>query len=286
MPRLLFPVALFLLALSLGASAQALSAVNEPALIDTTITAGPPQGSVSEDEAPSFSFTATRDGLPFPEATFHCSVDGGPPTPCTSPDQLELETAGPHTFSVYAEDPETLARDPEPATRSFVLEFEQESEQEECGAGEEFEDEEGNVEECEEGARHGSIPPAECLLRTARARVLTYDSEEKLRLVIRYTSFAAANVDVQFRLGASNHSPKLGEARRRFAKRGFFRLTEKLSRSEIDRVRAARRFTVDLSLPAAPDFCRRYEARHLTTRRTVHSQVVWSQSGSVFGSAG
>ena len=49
------------------------------------------------------------------------------------------------------------------------------------------------------------------------------------------------------------------------------------------RVRAARRFTVEPRHPRGPDFCRRYDTRHLTIKRTVHSQVVWFQSDSIFG---
>ena len=44
-----------------------------------------------------------------------------------------------------------------------------------------------------------------------------------------------------------------------------------------------RRFTVVMHVPAAPRYCRRYDARHLTIRRAVHSQVVWFQSDSIFG---
>lgn len=277
MPRLLLPVAVLIL-LCAASSARAITVIGGQPVIDTAITAGPSDGSATEDETPTFSFSATRDGAPFPTAAFYCSVDGAPAEPCVSPYELApLEEEGQHSFSVYAEDPETAARDPEPASRSFLLEFEEE----ECEAGEEFEDEEGNVEEC--GAETSPYPPAECLLRTASARVFTYASHEKVRLVIRYTSFAPADVVVGYGLSGGRGSLQLGEAKGHFAKRGVFRLRETLSAAEMARVRAARRFTVDLNIPAAPRLCRRYDVRHLTIRRTVHSQVVWFQSGSIFG---
>ena len=163
------------------------------------------------------------------------------------------------------------------STRSFLVEFE-EGECEE--PGEELEDEEGNVEACE----GDGLPPEECLLHTARARVFTFTARDKVRLVVRYTSFTPADVVVGYRLSGGKGSLSLGEARDRFSKKGLFRVTEKLSKAEIAKVRAAKRFTVDLNIPAAPNFCRRYETRHLTIKRTVHSQVVWFQSDSIFGS--
>jgi hypothetical protein len=276
--RLPVPIALIVL-LCTAASAQALSVVGPPT-IDTTITGGPLEGSTTEDETPTFSFSATSNGEAFPAAAFQCSLDGEPPEPCVSPFQLPpLEEEGPHTFGVYAEDPETADRDPSPATRSFFFL----ATEEECESGEELEDEEGNVEECEAEEEGPAVPPAECLLRTARARVFTYTAQERVRLVIRYTSYTPAEVHVDYRLSGTRGSLELGEARGHFARRGLFHLTERLSKVEMAKVRAARRFTVDLDIPAAPSFCRRYETRHLTVRRSVHGQAVWFQSDSIFG---
>jgi hypothetical protein len=281
MPRLLLPVALLVVLCAAG-SARAITVIGGPLAIDTTITAGPSEGAVIEDEQPAFSFAATANGVDFPTATFNCSVDGGPAEPCTSPHQLApLEDEGRHTFSVYAEDPATSTPDPEPATRSFFLEFEEECEE----PGEELEDEEGNVEVCEGSAETSPYPPEECLLRTARTRVFTYAAQDKIRLVVRYTSFAPADVIVAYRLSGGKGSLSLGEVKDRFSKKGLFRATEKLSKAQMAKVRAAKRFTVDLNIPAAPNFCRRYETRHLTIKRIVHSQVVWFQSDSIFGTS-
>ena len=52
----------------------------------------------------------------------------------------------------------------------------------------------------------------------------------------------------------------------------------------MDRVRAAKRFTVfaDLSRERRR-YCSRYDTRHLTIKRTIHNQLVWFQSDSIFG---
>lgn len=282
MTRLLLPVAL-LVALCTASGAVAAGVGGGPNVIDTAITDGPEEGAIVE-EAPAFSFAATRNAAPFPEAEFRCAVDGAEPEPCESPFQLdELETSGRHTFSVYAEDGVTEERDPEPATRSFFVEPEEEAECEE--AGEEFEDEEGNLEICDAEGEAGGGPPSECLLRTARARLFVYAAHEKVRLVVRYTSFAPADVVVDFRAGASAHGARLGRAHAHFTRKGVYKLTEKLSVGQMAKARAAKAFTVTLDIPAAPSFCHRFETRHLTIRHNLHGQAVWFQSDSVFGTA-
>lgn len=279
MRRLLVPATL-LAVLCTAAAASAGTVVGGQPAIDTEITAGPEDGAVIEDETPSFSFTATADGLPLPTAEFHCSVDGGTPVDCASPYELEtLDREGRHTFSVYAEEPLTQATDPDPATRRFVLEFDEECEE----VGEELEDEEGNLEVCEGGGTTGPIPPEECLLHSARARVLTYATHDRIRLVIRYTSFSPADVLVGYRLAGGRGSLSLGSARAHFAKQGVYRATERLSEAQAAKVRAAKRITVTFDIAGAPNYCHRFGTRRLTIRRTVHNQVVWFQEGSSFG---
>jgi hypothetical protein len=265
---------------SLWAAPAAPAAVDVSAL-DTAITGGPAEGALIEDERPTFSFEATLAGAPFPAATFRCSVDNAPAEPCASPFQPEALEEGAHSFSVFAEDTEDLVADPTPARRTFSVI----GAEEECEA---FEDEEGfeeEGEECLEGrAGNGSVPPEECLLRTARARLFVYSSQSRVRLVIRYTAFSPADVYVDYRLSGGKGPLKLGTAHQRFAKSGLLRVNERLSDGEMDKVRAAKRFTVLMNVPQAPHYCRRYGTRHLTIRRTVHSQVVWFQSDSIFGS--
>jgi hypothetical protein len=274
-------VAALALLAALWAAPAAPAAVALPA-IDTTITEGPAEGAVIADERPSFGFTATLADVPFPTATFRCSVDHAPAQPCTSPFQTEALEDGAHSFQVFAEDAEHFVADPTPAQRTFAIITDEE---EECEA---FEDEDGFEEddaECEEErAADSRVPPEECMLRTARARLFTYSAQNRVRLVIRYTAFVPADVYVDYKLTGGKGTLKLGAAHQRFAKSGLFRLTERLNDAEMDKVRAAKRFTVVLNLPEAPRYCRRYDTRHLTIRRTVHNQAVWFQSDSIFGS--
>jgi hypothetical protein len=265
---------------SLWALPAASAAVATPAL-DTTITAGPADGAVIEDERPTFSFEAALAGAPFPGADFRCSVDDAPAEPCASPFQTAELEDGAHSFSVFAEDAEQLVADPTPARRTFSVV----GPEEECEVAEDEEGEEEEGEECLEAeAEGGGVPPEECLLRTARARLFVYSSQNRVRLVIRYTAFSPADVQVDYRLSGGRGPLKLETAHQRFAKSGLLRVNEHLSDGAMDKVRAAKRFTVRMNALEAPRYCRRYDTRHLTIRRTVHSQVVWFQSDSIFGS--
>lgn len=250
--------------------------------LDTTITAGPAEGALIDELNPSFSFEATLAGAPFPAATFRCSIDDAPAAPCASPFQAGPLEDGAHSFSVFAEDAAQLLADPTPARRTFSI---GPMEDEEC---EVFEDEEGLEEEdpdCEEeGGGNGRVPPEECLMRTARARLFTYSSQNRVRLVIRYTAFAPADVYVEFKLSGGKGSLKLGTVHQRFAKSGLLRVNERLGDGAMDKVRAAKRFTVVMTIPSAPRYCHHYDTRHLTIRHTIHGQVVWFQSDSIFGS--
>ena len=170
-----------------------------------------------------------------------------------------------------------------------------ETEQDEPGENEDDEPEpvedgaEAEEPESEEGAercggkKRTRVPPAKCLLRSARARLFAYSSRDRVRLVIRYTTFAPASVAVNFRLGGGKGAQKLGTATRRFAASGLFRVTEKLSRKKMAKVLGAKRFTVTMGIAAAPRFCQRFYTRHLTVRRMVDGQTVWYQSDSAFG---
>ena len=141
---------------------------------------------------------------------------------------------------------------------------------------------EEEVESCP-GKKRTRVPPANCLLRSARALLFAYPSRDRVRLVIRYTTFAPASVGVNFRLGGGKGAQKLGAATRRFAASGLFRVTEKLGRKKMAKVLAARRFTVTMGIAAAPRICQRFYTRHLTVRRKVGGQTVWYQSDSAVG---
>ncbi len=261
--------------------AQGATAAN----LETTITEGLPEGAAAEGDRVSFGFAATLDSEPLDGADFRCSVDDAPAALCASPFQTDQLAAGAHTFSVFAEAPDRQLADPTPAWRTFLVlsaEDECESFEDEESFEEEFEGETG---ECEgEQATGGPVPPEECLLRTARARLLTYSSQNKVRLLIRYTAFSQAEIFVDYHLSGGRGSLKLGSAHQHFGRRGLFRDTERLTPGEMERVRAARTVTVSMTVPEAPRYCRRYQTRRLTTRRGTRNRIVWRQAGSIFGS--
>jgi hypothetical protein len=82
---------------------------------DTTITAGPAEGSSTNDNTPTFEFTSTEAG-----STFQCAIDGGAFASCDTPHTTAALTPGPHTFSVRAIDPAGNV-DPSPASRTFTV---------------------------------------------------------------------------------------------------------------------------------------------------------------------
>jgi hypothetical protein len=238
-----------------------------------------------EQSSTSFSFSATRDGEPFPGAVFRCAIDRGPYQPCASPVALQGLEEGPHSFAVFAEDPESAAVDPEPASRGFLY---YDLEEEVCegpagpdGEAVEEEAEEGGapVEEppCAVGPDGRPLPPEDCLLRTADTRVIVPANQNRLILVIRYTAFSPTDVIVADRV-AGGHGPlALGSTRAHLARNGVYRLSQRLGAAEMDRVRAAKRFTVTIEVPGAPGHCSRYATHRLTARQAAHGQVAWIQ---------
>jgi hypothetical protein len=276
-----FVVPLLLLAiLGMGKPAHALTVIGGGPTVDTAITGGPAEGATIDDNRPVFAFSADVSPPSAQPAVFRCAVDGGAPSACGTPLQLGPLSDGTHTFSVLAEDPESGAFDESPATRGFVVDTSDPVEvEEEC-----FEEGEGAEEECEAEADDTSpFPPEECLLRTARARVFAYTAHDRVRLVIRYTSLAPAQVSVDYWMKGRKGPLSLGHAKQRFAKKGLFRLAESFSAEQMEKVRAAKGFTVTMRIPAAPKYCNQYYSRHLTIKRTIKNQVLWFQSDSIFG---
>jgi hypothetical protein len=267
--------------LCLAAPAQSLPV--GPIAPETTIDEGPADGETVEGET-EFAFSATRAGAPLGDATFLCSVDGAAPSQCWSPTLIDDLEAGPHIFSVQAVDPLTTLVDPEPASRSFFV-VEPECEEVEAGEAGEEEGEESELEEedegrsCEGEARDGRLPPRECVLRSARGRLSLSGNVAQLK--VRYTAYAPSQAWIAYRVGRGG--AKLDEARRRLSRRGAIVLTERLSPKQGARLRAARRFTLELSVPEAPGYCRPYETRALAHRRATRARAVWAQSGSIFG---
>ena len=82
---------------------------------ETTITAGPPEGSELTSKSATFSFTSSAKG----NAKFFCSLDGATATSCSSGISYSNLSTGVHSFSVYSVDRNGKA-DPTPATRTWT----------------------------------------------------------------------------------------------------------------------------------------------------------------------
>jgi hypothetical protein len=70
--------------------------------IDTiapTVTLSSKPAVRTNNPVPSFAFTASESG-----SAFSCALDGGGPSPCTSPQTYAAQADGPHTFTVRATD--------------------------------------------------------------------------------------------------------------------------------------------------------------------------------------
>lgn len=182
-----------------------------------------------------------------------------------------------------------------PATTPFAfeeeLEFEEEGEFEEeaCEVAEgEFEEGflgEAAVEKaCEEGegkekaAGPSSVAPEECLLRSAHARLVAYDSHDQVRLTVGYTTYEPAVATIAYGAKDGGVSFQLGTAKRHLGRSGVVRLTKALGDSEMATIEAAGHFTIWLRIAEAPASCRRFETEQLTAKRASKHQTVWSQT--------
>jgi hypothetical protein len=81
----------------------------------TTITAGPANGSSTNDPTPTFSFTSSEAG-----STFECRADSGSWINCASPHTTGQFADGAHTYEIRATDQAGNA-DQSPAIRSFTV---------------------------------------------------------------------------------------------------------------------------------------------------------------------
>lgn len=193
-----------------------------------------------------------------------------------------IALAGP---SAVLADPAPPADGPSGETPVFSAELEEELEE---ASGEEGEDEEGlledeGAEEAAEGEDEDPFPPEECVLRTARSQIFAYPAQDRVRLVISYTSLAPAEVAVDYKLAGGKGSLGLGRTRRHLAMQGQLQLTAHLSKAKMNLVQRAKAFTVDTDIVATPAYCQRFYTRRLGIKHGGRSQLVWSQSDSIFG---
>jgi len=141
----------------------------------------------------------------------------------------------------------------------------------------EFEECEGDdAEECEDEA--GPEAPAECLLSNAQATVFAIANHDKVRLQVQYTTSSPTAVAVSYGLHGSKGSLYLGEDKKQFARQGALRLTTSLTEAQMAKVMAAKAFTVQLRVPAAPHYCQSLFDRQLDVREATPTGLTWQQS--------
>ncbi len=151
------------------------------------------------------------------------------------------------------------------------------------GEAEASEDEESEFlecedeEECEEDEDNPEAPP-ECLLNSAEATVFAAANHDRLRLQIRYTAISPTAVAFDYGLHGSKGALFLVSEKKHLARRGVLRLDKSLTDTQMEKVLAAKNFTVRLRVPAAPHYCQSLFERQLDVRRALPSGLAWEQA--------
>jgi hypothetical protein len=156
----------------------------------------------------------------------------------------------------------------------------EESEDEaEASEDEGFEDEEceEDEEECEEDVGPGEAP-RECLLTSAQATVAAAANKDKVQLQIRYTTSTPTAVTVEYGLHGGKGSLYLGSEKKHLGRRGVLRLTKALTEAQMAKAMAARGFSVQLRVPAAPGYCHSFFDYQLDLRQATPSGLSWRPS--------
>jgi hypothetical protein len=153
-------------------------------------------------------------------------------------------------------------------------------EEEEAGTSEDEElgfEECEDPEECEEDGDNPEAPP-ECLLNSAEATVFAAANHDLVRLQVRYTATSSIRVAFEFGLHGSRGSLYLGGNSRQLSEHGVLHFSTGLTDTQMQRVLAARAFTVRMRVPAAPRYCQSLFERQLDVRRALPSGLAWEQA--------
>ena len=155
-----------------------------------------------------------------------------------------------------------------------------EEDEAEVSEDEGFEDEECedfDEEECEADDEIAAAPQ-ECLLTSAEPTVAAGPNKGKVRLQLRYTTAEPTEVSVAYGLHGSKGSLFLGDEKKRFARQGVLRLTKTLTAAQMQKVVAAKGFTVRLRVPDAPSYCQAFFDYQLDIRQATPSGLSWRAS--------
>jgi hypothetical protein len=124
--------------------------------------------------------------------------------------------------------------------------------------------------------------PRACVLRVARARVYLAPKKHKVRLVIHYTSYRPAKVNVSYDLIGGQGIVGLGDTSANFTTAGVFRDPEILSGKVFGQAQAAKQFKVQFQIAQTPRSCGRYYTKRITIPKKFSGRTVWFQSDSNF----
>jgi hypothetical protein len=124
--------------------------------------------------------------------------------------------------------------------------------------------------------------PRACVLRVARARIFVAPKKNAVRLVIHYTSYRPAKVEVSYDLLGSKGVASLGDTSANFVTAGVFRDPETLSSEAFGKVRTAKLFKVRFQIAKTPRSCGRYYTKRVTIPKKFSGRTVWFQSDSNF----
>jgi hypothetical protein len=177
--------------------------------------------------------------------TYECSIDAGAWAPCASGGTFGPLPPGDHLFRVR----ETLAGVTGPtASYRWTIDL-----------------------------------PKACVLRVARARIFVAPNKQhKVRLVIHYTSYRPAKVNVSYDLIGGQGIVGLGDTSSNFTTAGVFRDPEILSGKVFGEAQAAKQFKVRFQIAKTPRSCGRYYTKRITIPKKFSGRTVWFQSDSNF----
>jgi hypothetical protein len=130
--------------------------------------------------------------------------------------------------------------------------------------------------------------PQSCIVKTARAHMLVSKQNQRLHLATKYTAYSPAK-NVVGRFFAKLKGGKklmLGSSSANFKTAGVFKIVKPVGAKVWKKVKKAKSFGVQLSVPHAQASCTQYLTKSLTVKKLVGSDPVWFQSDSLFTKSG
>ena len=132
--------------------------------------------------------------------------------------------------------------------------------------------------EAEEDDSDRPQAPPECLLTRVEPGVSAAPNQDRVRLQIRYEMSSPAAVTVDYGLHGNKGSLFLGSEKKQFGRKGVLRLSENLTEAQMEKVMAARGFTVRLRVPSAPRYCQSLFDRQLNARQATPTGLSWRET--------